>query len=212
MRILSALSEALNEPAITSVRLLCLWRITAITDVTAFDPSLKYRSATTTGSNLQIFCSYDDAIVNFHFGFSCGKFRGRVFFGVPDCYAYLVTVIWYLHSSSHAALLKKSMNPPASETVQDALETLEEMNASHTDAKGKHLPTLYGQLLVSLPLSLEASVLVVRGGQLGYPRESAVLAAILDSTPNPILKPFGDALLVCSSRPQCWISSCFAFF
>lgn len=95
------------------------------------------------------------------------------------------------------------MNPPASETVQDALETLEEMNASHTDAKGKHLPTLYGQLLVSLPLSLEASVLVVRGGQLGYPRESAVLAAILDSTPNPILKPFGDALLVCSSRPQC---------
>lgn len=99
----------------------------------------------------------------------------------------------------NVALLKKSMNAPRRETVEDALDTLEDMNAMHTDAKGKHQPTLYGQLLVSLPLSLEASVVVVRGGQLGYPRESAVLAAISHSTPNPIVKPFGNANLVCLS-------------
>ncbi|CAM6114827.1 unnamed protein product [Calypogeia fissa] len=90
------------------------------------------------------------------------------------------------------ALLKKCMNAPSPDTVDDALDTLEDMNAMNTDVKGKHQATLYGQLLVSLPLSLEASVLVVRGGQLGYPRESAVLAAISHSTPNPIVKPFGN--------------------
>ncbi|KAL2629665.1 hypothetical protein R1flu_014351 [Riccia fluitans] len=91
------------------------------------------------------------------------------------------------------SLFKKCMNPPPGDTVVDALEALVKMQAVEFDSlKGKYQPTLYGKLLISLPLSLESSMMVIRGGQLGYTWESAVLASVLDTTPNPILKPFGD--------------------
>ncbi|KAG6552670.1 hypothetical protein Mapa_005617 [Marchantia paleacea] len=91
-----------------------------------------------------------------------------------------------------SALLKKCMNPPLVDTINDALDALEEMEAIEYDQKGKQKPTFYGRLLVSLPLSLESSIMVVRGGQLGYTREAALLASIQDCTPNPISKPFGN--------------------
>ncbi|OAE27235.1 hypothetical protein AXG93_473s1060 [Marchantia polymorpha subsp. ruderalis] len=91
-----------------------------------------------------------------------------------------------------SALLKKCMNPPHVDTIEDALDALKEMKAIEYDQKGKHRPTFYGRLLVCLPLSLESAIMVVRGGQLGYTREAALLAAIQDCTPNPISRPFGN--------------------
>ena len=92
------------------------------------------------------------------------------------------------------------MSPPAPTTVTDALQTLEKLQAlvASPDQKGRHAyhPTMYGELLVSMPLSLESAMFVVRCGVSGYLRESAIIAAIMDNTPFPVLKPFGQPFQV----------------
>ncbi|EFJ14408.1 hypothetical protein SELMODRAFT_423539 [Selaginella moellendorffii] len=70
----------------------------------------------------------------------------------PDCLGVELT-----------AFFDKCLNPPHPDTVYDALESLEALNALQRDARGKKLPTPYGQILASLPLSLEASMLVMEG-------------------------------------------------
>ncbi|KAI5062983.1 hypothetical protein GOP47_0021530 [Adiantum capillus-veneris] len=86
----------------------------------------------------------------------------------------------------------KSMTPPPETTVQSALVALQHAEALKPSLqRGKLLPTHYGKLLASLPLSLESAMLVVKGGQLGLLRETAVLAALMDSSPFPIVHPFG---------------------
>ncbi|XP_024533691.1 zinc finger CCCH domain-containing protein 4 [Selaginella moellendorffii] len=89
------------------------------------------------------------------------------------------------------AFFDKCMNPPHPDTVYDALESLEALNALQRDAGGKKLPTPYGRILASLPLSLEASMLVMEGCERGYLNECAVIASVLDTTPSPIILPFG---------------------
>lgn len=92
-----------------------------------------------------------------------------------------------------AVLLQKCMNPPALTTVTDALEFLEERQlVMASPDKGRHAyhPTKYGEWLLSMPLSLESAIFVVRGGITGYVRESVILGAIMDTTPSPILQPF----------------------
>lgn len=96
-------------------------------------------------------------------------------------------------------LLQKCINPPVPATVIDALEFLEKLQAIVVSPdKGRHAyhPTKYGQLLVSIPLSLESAIFVVRGGMSGYVRESVVVGAIMDTTPHPILQPFGQQFQV----------------
>ena len=84
------------------------------------------------------------------------------------------------------------MDPPNQLTVQNALEVLERIEALRSSQqKGKYLPTMYGKLLASLPLSLGSAILVVKGGQLGLLREASVMAALLDASPFPIVHPFG---------------------
>ncbi|KAG0553883.1 hypothetical protein M758_12G048900 [Ceratodon purpureus] len=93
-------------------------------------------------------------------------------------------------------LLQKCINPPDLTTVTDALEFLEKLQAVVASPdKGRHAyhPSKYGELLVSLPLSLESAIFVVRGGIAGYVRESIILGAIMDTTPFPIIQPFGQA-------------------
>jgi HrpA-like RNA helicase len=91
------------------------------------------------------------------------------------------------------------MSPPEELTIKNALDTLNSallLEDSHQ--RGKYSPTLYGRLIASLPLSLESAILVVRGGQLGLLRETAILAALMDSSPLPIVHPFGHELQVSS--------------
>lgn len=98
-----------------------------------------------------------------------------------------------------AVLLQKCINPPALTTVTDALEFLEKLQAVVASPdKGRHAyhPTKYGELLVSLPLSLESAIFAVRGGIAGYVRESVILGAITDTTPFPIIQPFGQPFQV----------------
>lgn len=94
-----------------------------------------------------------------------------------------------------AVLLQKCMNPPALITVTDALEYLEKLQlvvASPDRGRHAYHPTKYGELLLSMPLSLESATFVVRGGTAGYVRESVILGAIMDTTPFPILQPFNQ--------------------
>ncbi|MCO5563609.1 hypothetical protein L7F22_017256 [Adiantum nelumboides] len=86
----------------------------------------------------------------------------------------------------------KSVTPPPESTVRSALSALQSAEALKLSLqRGKLLPTQYGKLLASLPLSLESAILVVKGGQLGLLRETATLAALMDSSPFPIVHPFG---------------------
>eukprot|EP01018_Ginkgo_biloba_P006190 Gb_19794 [translate_table: standard] len=63
------------------------------------------------------------------------------------------------------------------------------------DHRGKYEPTLYGCLLGSLPLSLEASMLVIKFCQYGYLREGALIGSLMDARPMPIRQPFGQQSL-----------------
>ncbi|KAH7425194.1 hypothetical protein KP509_11G043600 [Ceratopteris richardii] len=90
----------------------------------------------------------------------------------------------------------KSMDPPLETTVKNAQSALHAAGALQLAVqRGKFLPTDYGRLLASLPLSFESAILVVKGGQLGMLREAAILAALMDSSPFPIVHPFGNETL-----------------
>lgn len=97
---------------------------------------------------------------------------------------------------ANADVFSGCMDPPHTGTVADALSFLRRIEALQEPQRagkggGLPVPTPYGKLLVSLPLDLEAAMLVVRGCAAGFLRESVVLAVILDSSPAPIVQPFG---------------------
>lgn len=104
------------------------------------------------------------------------------------------------------------LDPPEDSRVSDAIQfltTIGALSASapptssssssllshklhpHHKSSPTFTPTDYGRLLVSLPLSLEASMVLVRGAQEGMLWEAALLAAMMDSSPFPIAQPFG---------------------
>ena len=98
-----------------------------------------------------------------------------------------------------AVLLQKCINLLALTTVTDALDFLEKLQAVVVSSdKGRHAyhPSKYRELLVSIPLSLESAIFVMRGGIAGYMRESVILGAIMGTTPFPILQPFGQPVQV----------------
>ena len=66
---------------------------------------------------------------------------------------------------------------------QDALDLLVSLDALKAPShhRGKCEPTLYGNLLGSLPLSLEASMLVIKFGQCGFLREGAIIGLLMDA-------------------------------
>ncbi|XP_022757974.1 DExH-box ATP-dependent RNA helicase DExH8 isoform X2 [Durio zibethinus] len=91
------------------------------------------------------------------------------------------------------ALLQKALDPPDPEVVEDALRLLVHVKAlEKTSSRGRYEPTFYGQLLASFTLSLDASVLVVKFGEVGMLREGILLGILMDTLPLPILHPFGD--------------------
>ncbi|XP_057822066.2 DExH-box ATP-dependent RNA helicase DExH8 isoform X2 [Cryptomeria japonica] len=102
-------------------------------------------------------------------------------------------------------LFQKALDPPPQETVEDATDTLVSIGALKvsSDHRQKVEPTLYGRLLGSLPLSLEASMLVVKFGQCGFLREGAVIGSLMDSRPMPIVQPFGEKSLF-NSYVECY--------
>ncbi|KQK03657.1 hypothetical protein BRADI_2g09177v3 [Brachypodium distachyon] len=94
-------------------------------------------------------------------------------------------------------LLQKVLDPPNSDVIQDALDSLVQIQAlvKPTSPRGRYEPTFYGCLLNSLPLSFDASVLTLKFGEVGALHEGILLSIMLDIQPLPILQPFGHQAL-----------------
>ncbi|XP_008235089.1 PREDICTED: DExH-box ATP-dependent RNA helicase DExH8 [Prunus mume] len=94
------------------------------------------------------------------------------------------------------ALLQKALDQPHPEVVEDALDLLVHMQAlEKTSPRGRYEPTFYGRLLSSLSLSFDASLVVLKFGDIGMLREGILLGILMDTQPLPILHPFGDEIL-----------------
>ncbi|CAI0469713.1 unnamed protein product [Linum tenue] len=90
-------------------------------------------------------------------------------------------------------LLRKALDPPSPEVVEDALTMLVRVKAlDRTNPSGRCVPTFYGHLLASFSLTFDASVLIVKFGSIGMLREGVLLAILMDTVPVPILRPFGE--------------------
>lgn len=94
------------------------------------------------------------------------------------------------------ALLAKAMDPPNPDVIDDALNMLLSIRALRKSPRGRYEPTFYGRLLASFPLSFDASILVVKFGEMGMLREGILLGVLMDTQPLPINHPFGDDSLV----------------
>ncbi|CAH2057623.1 unnamed protein product [Thlaspi arvense] len=90
------------------------------------------------------------------------------------------------------ALLAKAMDPPNPGVIDDALSMLLSIQALRKSPRGRYEPTFYGRLLASFPLSFDASILVVKFGEMGMLREGILLGVMMDTQPLPINRPFGD--------------------
>lgn len=93
-------------------------------------------------------------------------------------------------------LLRKALDPPEPEVVEDALSLLVDNHAlQKASPRSRYEPTFYGRLLASFSLSFDASVLIVKFGTIGMLREGIVLGIMMDMQPQPILRPFGQESL-----------------
>ncbi|RZC59964.1 hypothetical protein C5167_021722 [Papaver somniferum] len=91
-------------------------------------------------------------------------------------------------------LLQKALDPPEPEVVEDALNLLVhikalEKNVSH---RGRYEPTFYGRLLASMTLSFDASVMILKFGDIGLLREGILMGILMDTNPLPVRRPFGQ--------------------
>ncbi|XP_027366961.1 DExH-box ATP-dependent RNA helicase DExH8 [Abrus precatorius] len=90
-------------------------------------------------------------------------------------------------------LLQKALDPPDPQVVEDAFNLLVQMHAlEKAPPRGRYEPTFYGRLLSSFSLSFDASVLVLKFGDIGMLREGILLGIMMDTQPLPIIHPFGE--------------------
>ncbi|KAK1293103.1 Zinc finger CCCH domain-containing protein 31 [Acorus calamus] len=92
---------------------------------------------------------------------------------------------------------QKVLDPPHPQFIDDALNLLVHINAleSSVSHRGRYEPTFHGRLLDSLPLSFDASVLVLKFGEIGLLREGILIGILMDLQSLPILQPFGEQSL-----------------
>lgn len=94
-------------------------------------------------------------------------------------------------------LLQKAMDSPNPEVVEDALNLLIDIRAiEKTSPRGRYEPSFYGRLLSCFTLSYDASILILKFGDIGMLREGILLGILMDVQPLPILRPFGQENLV----------------
>lgn len=108
-----------------------------------------------------------------------------------------------------AVLLQRTLDPPDSDVIEDALSLLVQMRTLvKTSPRGRYESTFYGRLLASFSLSFDASVLILKFGAIGMLREGILLGVLMDTQPLPIIRPFGDEILVST---QCLKKSVFSW-
>ncbi|OVA00221.1 zinc finger protein [Macleaya cordata] len=91
-------------------------------------------------------------------------------------------------------LLQKALDPPDPEVVEDAISLLVQIHAieKQTSHRGRYEPTFYGRLLACMTLSFDASVTILKFGDVGLLREGILIGILMDTNPLPILRPFGQ--------------------
>lgn len=93
--------------------------------------------------------------------------------------------------------MQKALDPPDPEVVQDALDLLIQIHAMEKiSPRARYEPSFYGRLLSSFTLSFDASILILKFGDIGMLREGIILGILMDMQPLPILRPFGQENLV----------------
>ncbi|GMH21879.1 hypothetical protein Nepgr_023722 [Nepenthes gracilis] len=92
-----------------------------------------------------------------------------------------------------SVLLRKALEPPDPEIIDDALNLLVQMKAlQKMQPRLQYDPTFYGRLLANFSLSFDTSVLILKCGSVGILREGILLGIRRDTQPLPILRPFGQ--------------------
>ncbi|KAK3407422.1 hypothetical protein EUGRSUZ_K03477 [Eucalyptus grandis] len=89
-------------------------------------------------------------------------------------------------------LLQKALDPPDPDVVQDALDLLVLMGALKTSPRGRFEPTFYGRLFACFSLSFDASLFIIKFGEVGLLHEGILLGVLMDTQPLPIVHPFGQ--------------------
>ncbi|KAJ4789548.1 RNA helicase family protein [Rhynchospora pubera] len=91
-------------------------------------------------------------------------------------------------------LLKKVLDPPDTQLVEEALKHLVDINALEElqSTRLRYEPTFYGRLVDGLPLSFEASVLSLKFGEVSLIHEGVLIGIMQDVQPLPIVHPFGN--------------------
>ncbi|KAF8006730.1 hypothetical protein BT93_K0901 [Corymbia citriodora subsp. variegata] len=89
-------------------------------------------------------------------------------------------------------LLQKALDPPDPDVVQNALDFLVHIGALQTSNRGRLEPTFYGHLLVSFSVSFDASLLIIKFGEVGLLHEGILLGVLMDTHPLPIKHYFGE--------------------
>ena len=92
------------------------------------------------------------------------------------------------------AVLQSCLDPADEENVERALSTLVESGAANqvgTGKKKRYEATVYGRILIDMPLNFDAARLAVAVAGRGMPYVGALIAAIESSCPRPVERPFG---------------------
>ncbi|KAI3906785.1 hypothetical protein MKW98_004818 [Papaver atlanticum] len=91
-------------------------------------------------------------------------------------------------------LLQKALDPPEPEVVEDALNLLVHIKAmkKNVSYRRRYEPTFYGRLLASMTLSFDASVMILKFGDIGLLREGILMGILMDTNPLPVRRPFGQ--------------------
>lgn len=103
-------------------------------------------------------------------------------------------------------LLQKALDSPDPQVVEDALSLLVHIKAlEKTHPRARHEPTVCGRLLASFSLSFDASMLILKLADIGRIREGILLGILMDTQPQPILRPFGQDILF-AEYTDCYFS------
>jgi len=93
-------------------------------------------------------------------------------------------------------LLQKALDPPDPDVVQHALDLLVLMGALKTSPRKRFEPTFYGRLLACFSRSFDASLFIIKFGEVGLLYECILIGVLMDTQPLPIVHPFGLENLV----------------
>ena len=114
---------------------------------------------------------------------------------ISSCYNEVLAIL--CADSHHPNLVKffaNCLDPPPKRVVEDALLFLEEIGACAKSSSSKRLePTIYGNLMASLPVSVGEARIILEGARLGLIHEIIAITAIYLHKPSPIVHHFGDA-------------------